>query len=90
MQEELSQFTKNDVWDLVPRPKRKHVTGTKWVSEKKLSEQGDVVRNNPCWLKKGYNRQEVIDYVETFALVARLESIHLLIAYAVIYEIVLY
>ena len=31
MQEELNQFTRNNVWDLVPIPKGFNVIGTKWV-----------------------------------------------------------
>ena len=44
MQEELNQFTKNDVWDLVPRPKGFNIIGTKWVFRNKLNEQGEVIR----------------------------------------------
>jgi hypothetical protein len=45
MKEELDQFAKNDVWDLVPKPKGTHVIGTKWVYRNKLNEKGEVVRN---------------------------------------------
>src|SRR4051812_44570292 len=45
MQEELNQFTRNGVWDLVPRPKGFNIIGTKWVFRNKLSEKGEVVRN---------------------------------------------
>ena len=30
MQDELNQFERNDVWDLVPKPKHKNIIGTKW------------------------------------------------------------
>jgi len=33
MKEELNQFQRNDVWDLVPRPQQKNIIGTKWYSE---------------------------------------------------------
>ena len=46
MQEELNQFTRNEVWELVPRPENKTIIGTKWVYKNKMSEQGEVVRNN--------------------------------------------
>ena len=35
LQEELNQFTRNDVWYLVPMPKNKHVMGTKWIFKNK-------------------------------------------------------
>jgi len=39
MQEELNQFQRNDVWDLVPNPQQKNIIGTKWVFRNKLNEQ---------------------------------------------------
>jgi hypothetical protein len=45
MHEELYQFTRNDVWNLVlPKPKGKHIIGTRWVFRNKLNKQGEVVR----------------------------------------------
>jgi len=38
MQEELNQFQRNDVWDLVPKPQKKNIIGTKWVFRNKLNE----------------------------------------------------
>ena len=35
MQEELNQFTRNDVWELVPRPEDNTIIGTKWVYKNK-------------------------------------------------------
>src|SRR4051812_1721982 len=62
MQEELNHFTRNDVWDLVPRPKGFNIIGTKWVFRKKLSEKGEVVRNKARLVAQGYSQQEGIDY----------------------------
>lgn len=45
MQDELNQFSINDVWDIVPKPKGTHFIGTKWVFRNKLNKQGEVVRN---------------------------------------------
>jgi hypothetical protein len=45
MHEELNQFTRNDVWNLVlPKPKGKHIIRTRWVFRNKLNKQGEVVR----------------------------------------------
>ena len=90
MQEELNQFTKHYVWDLVPRPKWFNIIGTKWVFRNKLNEQGEVVRNKARLVAQGYSQQEGIDYNETFAPVTRLESIRLLISFAVQNNITLY
>jgi hypothetical protein len=82
MDEEWDQIEKNDTWELVPRPKNKNVIGTKWVFRNKLNEYGQVTRNKARLVCKGYARIEGIDFEETFALVARMEAIRLLLAYA--------
>ncbi|GJT71912.1 retrovirus-related pol polyprotein from transposon TNT 1-94 [Tanacetum coccineum] len=82
MQEELNQFISNDVWELVPNPKNMTIIGTKWVYRNKLDENGVVSRNKARLVAQGYNQQEGIDYDETYAPVARLESIRILLAYA--------
>ena len=90
MKEELNQFQRNDVWDLVPKPHQKNIIGTKWVFRIKLNEQGEVTINKARLVAQGYNQQECIDYTETFAPVARLEAIRLLLSYAVNRGIILY
>ncbi|GJQ93756.1 retrovirus-related pol polyprotein from transposon TNT 1-94 [Tanacetum coccineum] len=82
MQEELNQFIANDIWELVSQPKNMTIIGTKWVFRNKLDENGIVSRNKARLVAQGYNQQEGIDYDETYASVARLESIRILLAYA--------
>ncbi|GJU63182.1 retrovirus-related pol polyprotein from transposon TNT 1-94 [Tanacetum coccineum] len=90
MQEELNQFVANDVWDLVPLPMSQSVIGTKWVFRNKLDENGIVSRNKARLVAQGYNQQEGIDYDETYAPVARLESIRILLAIACANDFKLY
>jgi len=54
MQEELNQFQRNGVWDLVTKPDHKNIIGTKWVFRNKLNEQGEVVRNKVRLVSQGY------------------------------------
>jgi hypothetical protein len=68
------------VWSLVPRPKQ-NVVGTKRVLRNKQDEHGVVTRNKARLVAKGYAQVTVLDFVETFAPIARLESIHILLAY---------
>ncbi|GJX03355.1 retrovirus-related pol polyprotein from transposon TNT 1-94 [Tanacetum coccineum] len=82
MQEELNQFIANDVKELVPQPKNMKLIGTKWVFRNKLDENGVVSRNKARLVAQGYNQQEGINYDEIYALVARFESIRILLAYA--------
>jgi hypothetical protein len=81
MQEELNNFMRNEVWHLVPRPNQ-NVVGTKWVFRNKQDEHGVVTRNKARLVAKGYSQVEGLDFGETYALVARLESIRILLAYA--------
>jgi vacuolar-type H+-ATPase catalytic subunit A/Vma1 len=59
-------------------------------SEKKLNEQGEVIRNKAKLVAQGYSQQEGIEYTETFSPVARLEAIMLLLSYAINQGIILY
>jgi hypothetical protein len=90
MDEELDQIEKNDTWELVPRPKNKNVIGTKWVFRNKLNEDGQVTRNKARLVCKGYAQIEGIDFEETYAPVARMEAICLLLAYACSKNVKLY
>jgi hypothetical protein len=89
MQEELNNFTRNVVWHLVPRP-NKNVVGTKWVFCNKQDEHGVVTRNKARLVAKGYSQVKYLDFDETYAPVARLESIQILLAYATYHGFKLY
>ncbi|GJY33624.1 retrovirus-related pol polyprotein from transposon TNT 1-94 [Tanacetum coccineum] len=58
------------------------IIGSKWVYRNKLDENRVVTRNKARLVAQGNNQQEGIDYEETYAPVARLESIRILLAYA--------
>jgi hypothetical protein len=89
MQEEHNNFTRNEVWHLVPRPNQ-NVVGTKWVFRNKQDEHGVLTRNKARLVAKGYSQVEGLDFGETYAPIARLESIHILLAYATYHGFKLY
>jgi hypothetical protein len=83
MHEELENSERNQVWDLVdPSPGCKTI-GTKWVWKNKEGEKGEVVRNKSRLVAQGFSQKEGINYEETFAPVARLEAIRILLAFSV-------
>ena len=63
-----------------PRPKGVNVIGTKWIFKNKSDEHGTVIRNKSRLVAQGYTQVEGIDFDETFAPVARLESIRILLS----------
>ncbi|XP_074322885.1 uncharacterized protein LOC141659857 [Apium graveolens] len=67
MQEELNQFERCDVWELVPPPQDAKIIGTHWVFKNKKDEDGNIIRNKALLVAQGYNQQEEIDYDETYA-----------------------
>jgi hypothetical protein len=89
MQEELNNFMRIEVWHLVPHPNQ-NVVCTKWVFRNKQDEHGVVTRNKARLVAKGYSQVEGLDFDETYAPVARLESIRILLAYATYHGFKLY
>jgi hypothetical protein len=83
MHEELENFDKNQVWELVDPPPGCKPIGTKWVWKNKEREKGEVLRNKLRLVAQGFSQKEGIDYEETFALVSRLEAIRILLAFSV-------
>ncbi|GJZ72869.1 retrovirus-related pol polyprotein from transposon TNT 1-94 [Tanacetum coccineum] len=82
IQEELHQFDRLDVWELVDRPLCKNVINLKWLRKNKRDEENTVIRNKSRLVAMGYAQKEGIDFEESFAPVARLEAVRLFIAYA--------
>jgi hypothetical protein len=83
MHEELENFERNQVWELVDPPPGCKPIGTKWVWKNKEGEKGEVVRNKSRLVSQGYSQKVGNDYEETFAPVARLEAIRILLAFFV-------
>jgi hypothetical protein len=83
MHEELENFERNQVWELVDPPPGCKPIETKWVWKNKEGEKGEVVRNKSMLVAQGYSQKEGIDYKESFAPVARLEAFRILLAFSV-------
>nr|GEY12102.1 hypothetical protein [Tanacetum cinerariifolium] len=81
MQEELHQFDRFDVWEIVDRPLCTNVINLKWLWKNKRNEENIVIQNKSRLVAKGYAQMEGVDFEESFAPVARLEAVRLFIAY---------
>nr|GFB95692.1 retrovirus-related Pol polyprotein from transposon TNT 1-94 [Tanacetum cinerariifolium] len=90
MQEELNEFERLEVWELVPRPDQVMVITLKWIYKVKLDELGGILKNKARLVARGYRQEEGINFEESFALVARLEAIRIFLAYAAHKNMVVY
>ncbi|GJS07841.1 retrovirus-related pol polyprotein from transposon TNT 1-94 [Tanacetum coccineum] len=90
MQEELNEFERLEVWELVPRPDKVMVITLKWIYKVKLDELGGILKNKARLVARGYRQEEGIDFEESFALVARLEAIRIFLAFAAHMNMVVY
>nr|GEU55017.1 hypothetical protein [Tanacetum cinerariifolium] len=89
MQEELNEFERLEVWELVPRPDKVIIT-LKLIYKVKLDEQGGILKNKAWLVARGYRQEEGIDFEESFDPVARLEAIRIFFAYAAHKNMVVY
>ncbi|GJR93229.1 retrovirus-related pol polyprotein from transposon TNT 1-94 [Tanacetum coccineum] len=82
IQDEIHEFDRLQVWELVHQPDCVMINSLKWIYKVKLDEYGDVLKNKARLVAKGYQQEEGIDFEESFAPVARIEAIFIFIANA--------
>ncbi|CAN6703654.1 unnamed protein product [Malus baccata var. baccata] len=82
MQKEIAALHDNRTWTLVPLPPHKHSIGCKWIYKVKLKPDGSVERYKARLVAKGYSQIEGLDYRETFAPVAKLTTVRVLLSIA--------
>ncbi|GKD28706.1 retrovirus-related pol polyprotein from transposon TNT 1-94 [Tanacetum coccineum] len=90
MQEELNEYKRLEVWELVPRPDKVMVINLKWIYKVKLDELGGILKNKAHLVTRGYRQEEGINFEESFPLVARLDAIRIFLAYVVNMNMIVY
>jgi hypothetical protein len=82
MTEEYQSIIKNNVWEIVPRPKRKDVVSSKWLYKIKHVVDGSIEKYKERFVAHGFSQKEGINYEETFSPIYRYTSIRTIIALA--------
>ncbi|GKD53303.1 retrovirus-related pol polyprotein from transposon TNT 1-94, partial [Tanacetum coccineum] len=82
MQEEIHEFERIEVWELVPCPDKVFLIKLKWIYKVKTNEYGGVLKNKARLVAQGFRQEEGIDFEESFAPVARIEAIRIFVANA--------
>jgi hypothetical protein len=82
MMEEHQFIVKNEVWEIIPRPKEKSVVTSKWVYKIKHAADESMDKYKARFIARGFSQKEGEYYDETFSPVARYTSIRAIISLA--------
>nr|GFA57938.1 retrovirus-related Pol polyprotein from transposon TNT 1-94 [Tanacetum cinerariifolium] len=89
-QDEIYEFDRLQVWELVPQPDYAMIIALKWIYKVKLDEYSEVLKNKARLVAKGYRQKEGIDFEESFAPVVHIEAIRIFIANAASKNVTIY
>ena len=76
----MNSLQKNTTWELVSLPPGRKLVQCKWVFQTKVDANGRTYKYKARLVEKGFSQVQGVDYHETFALVAKMDSIHLVLA----------
>ena len=79
MKEEFHSLQENETWELVPLPPKRKLVQCKWVFRTKIAADGLVMKHKEILVSKGYSQVHGVYYTYTFASVAKMDSIRLVL-----------
>lgn len=83
MQNEYNALMRNNTWSLVPCPSNVNIVGCKWIYRVKRKSDGLIERYKARLVAQGFSQEAGVDYFETFSLVIKPTTIHLVLSIAI-------
>nr|GEU59869.1 zinc finger, CCHC-type [Tanacetum cinerariifolium] len=90
IQSEIDSIMHNDTWELTELPPGCKALGCKWILKRKMKVDGSIDKYKARLVIQGFRQKEGIDFVDTYAPVARISTIRLLLALAAIHDLVIH
>ena len=90
MRKEMDKMAENEVWELVRPPPGANIVDSKWHYAPKFDSEGEIVSHKSRLVAKGFTQVYGVDYFETFASVVRFDSLRLILAIAVSFDLELW
>lgn len=87
--DEIHSIMSNNTWILVDLPQRCKPIGCKWIFKRKMKSEGTVEKYKAQVVAKGFKEKKDFDYFDTYALVARISTIRLLMVVVVIKNLII-
>ncbi|GJU21255.1 zinc finger, CCHC-type containing protein [Tanacetum coccineum] len=90
IQSEIDSIMHNDTWELTDLPPGCKALGCKWILKRKMKVDGSIDKYKARLVIQGFRQKEGIDFFDTYAPVARISTIRLLLALAAIHDLVIH
>ncbi|GKC71155.1 retrovirus-related pol polyprotein from transposon TNT 1-94 [Tanacetum coccineum] len=90
MQDQIHEFERLEVWELVPCPDNVFLIKLKWIYKVKIDESGGVLKNKARLVAQGFRQEEGINFKESFAPIVRIKAIRIFVAYAAHKNMIIY